>query len=127
MRLDKRVTDDQALASELRPRGPVALAIAEQHDDGRLRLVLDGELDVLTVLQFSRRVDEIVRRESGDLEVDLCKLRFIDSAGLHVLLNAQRRLTRRGRRLTVLGRSGPVTRAFALARLSDTLGLVLAD
>jgi len=33
MRLEHRVTDDPALADELRPRGPVQLTITEQRDD----------------------------------------------------------------------------------------------
>jgi anti-sigma B factor antagonist len=127
MRLEKRVTDDHSLADELRPRGPVQLTLADERDAEQLRLVLGGELDILTAVQFSARIDEIVRREPGDLEVDLRALKFIDSAGLHILLNAQRRLIRRGRRLTVRLRPGPVARAIELGRLSETLGVVPGD
>jgi anti-anti-sigma factor len=123
MRLEHRVTDDPALADELRPRGPVQLTITEERDDAQLRLALGGELDLLTAVQFSARVDEIVRRGSGDVVVDLRGLRFIDSAGLHILLNAQRRLIRGGRRLSVWCGPGPVARAIQLARLSETLGV----
>ncbi|HEY8765623.1 MAG TPA: STAS domain-containing protein [Solirubrobacteraceae bacterium] len=123
MRLEHRVTDDPALADELRPRGPVQLTITEQRDDAQLRLVLGGELDILTAVQFSAHVDEIVRRGDGDVAIDLRGLRFIDSAGLHILLNAQRRLIRGGRRLSVWCGPGPVARAIQLARLSETLGL----
>jgi len=86
MRLEHRVTDDPALADELRPRGPVQLTITEQRDDAQLRLVLGGELDILTAVQFSAHVDEIVRRGDGDVAIDLRGLRFIDSAGLHLSL-----------------------------------------
>lgn len=127
MRPDKHVTDDHALSDELRPRGPVELRITEQHGDEQLRLVLFGELDILTAIRFSAQIDELVRREPVDLEVDLRELRFIDSAGLHILLNAQRRLIRRGRRLRIRCRPGPVARAIELARLSETLGVVLSD
>jgi anti-anti-sigma factor len=127
MRLDNRVTDDESLADELRPRGPVQLTITDLREENQKRLVLGGELDILTAAQFSARVDEIVRRETGGLTVDLRALRFIDSAGLHVLLNTQRRLVRSGRALTVCCRPGPVARAIELARLSETLGVVLVD
>ncbi|MEA2157684.1 MAG: anti-sigma factor antagonist [Solirubrobacteraceae bacterium] len=123
MRLEHEVTDDPALADELRPRGPVQLTITEQREDAQLRLVLGGELDILTAVQFSAHMDEIVRRGHGDVAVDLRSLRFVDSAGLHILLNSQRRLIRGGRRLTVWCRPGPVARAIQLARLSETLGL----
>jgi anti-anti-sigma factor len=123
MPLEHRVTDDPALADELRPRGPVQLTVREERDEAQLRLVLGGELDILTAVQFGARVDDVVRRGSGDVVVDLRELRFIDSAGLHILLNAQRRLIRGGRRLTVWSSPGPVARAIQLARLSETLGL----
>jgi anti-anti-sigma factor len=123
MPLEHRVTDDPALSDELRPRGPVQLTIREDRDGAQLRLVLGGELDILTAAQFGAHVDEVVRRGSGDVVVDLRALRFIDSAGLHILLNAQRRLIRGARRLTVWCGPGPVARAIQLARLSETLGL----
>ncbi|MFN2628479.1 MAG: STAS domain-containing protein [Gaiellaceae bacterium] len=123
MGLEHQVTDDPALADELRPRGPVQLTITERREDAQLRLVLGGELDILTAVHFGARMDEIVRRGDGDVAVDLRSLRFVDSAGLHILLNAQRRLIRRGRRLTVWCTPGPVARAIQLARLSETLGL----
>ncbi len=117
--------DDLSLADELRPRGAVELTIEDQPDGDQVCLLLGGELDLLTAVQFNARVDEIVRRGTGGLTVDLRDLRFIDSAGLHVLLNAQRRLVRRGRRLSVRCRPGSVARAIELARLSETLGVVL--
>ncbi len=127
MRLDNGFTDDHALVDEPCPRGPAQLTIDGERAEAQIRLVLGGELDLLTASQFSARVDDVVSREPGDLEVDLRKLRFVDSAGLHILLNAQRRLIRRGRRLTVRCRPGPVERAIQLARLSETLGVVVCD
>jgi anti-anti-sigma factor len=127
MRLDRQVADDHTLSDELRPRGPVELTITQERSGEQVRLVLFGELDILTAIQFSARVDELVRRDPADLEVDLRALRFIDSAGLHILLNAQRRLIRRGRRLSIRCRPGSVARAIELARLSETLGVVLSD
>lgn len=117
--------DDLSLADELRPRGAVELTIEDQRDGDQVCLLLGGELDLLTAAQFNARVEEIVRHGTGGLTVDLRDLRFIDSAGLHVLLNVQRRLVRRGRRLSVRCRPGSVARAIELARLSETLGVVL--
>jgi anti-sigma B factor antagonist len=115
-----------AFRDELRPRGPVELGIAQHDDETRCVLILAGELDILTATRFGTRVEAVVRQQTGDVVVDLRKLRFIDSAGLHILLNAQRRLTRRGRRFTVLCHPGPVARAMELARLSETLGVELS-
>lgn len=116
-----------ALADDLRPRGPVQLEITERHEPTQTVLCLEGELDVLTAPRFGARIEEVLNREAGELHVDLRHLRFIDSAGLHVLLNAQRRLIRRGRRLRISCATGAVLRAMELARLVETLGVEVAE
>jgi anti-sigma B factor antagonist len=115
------------LADELRPRGPVQLEVTEHHEPAQIVLCLEGELDILTAPRFAARLEEVVHREAGELHIDLRHLRFIDSAGLHVLLNAQRRLIRRGRRLRITCVAGTVLRAMELARLVETLGVEVAQ
>ena len=91
-------------------------------------LHLGGELDVSTAPRLTAQLDELVRQEGGgELTIDLCELRFVDSTGLHVLLNVQRRLTRQGRRMRVICAAGPVRRAIELSRLDETLGLTALE
>jgi anti-sigma B factor antagonist len=113
-----------SLRRTLRPPGPVTFRISER--EGKLRTVLrvEGELDLLTAPKLSAAVDAILRHQDKDLAIDLRAVEFIDSSGLHVLLNAHRRLTRAGRRLAVICGPGPVRQVIELARLGDTLGLV---
>ncbi len=59
----------------------------------------------------------------GEVTIDASELTFIDSTGLHVLINAQRRLTRQGRSLRVIDPPVSVRRAIELLRLTETLGL----
>jgi anti-sigma B factor antagonist len=87
-------------------------------------LELEGELDLLTAGRLGTELDREVRQGEGDVVVDLRHADFVDSAGLHILLNAQRRLTRRSRSLGVVCAPGPVRRTFELAKLTDTLGVV---
>ncbi len=87
-------------------------------------LHLAGELDLATVPRLNLQLDELVRQEGGgSVTIDASGLTFVDSTGLHVLINAQRRLTRQGRGLRVIDPPGPVRRAIELSRLSETLGL----
>ncbi len=86
-------------------------------------LFVHGELDLLTAPRFAARIGQIVQRANGDVIVDLSEVEFIDTTGLQVLLAAQRRLTRRSRRLTVRCKAGPVRRAIELAMLGETLRL----
>jgi anti-anti-sigma factor len=65
-----------------------------------------------------------VRRTRDDVVIDLRKAVFIDSAGLHILLNAHRRLARAGRQLRVVCGDGPVKLVIELARLTETLCVV---
>ena len=56
--------------------------------------------------------------------IDLSEAGFIDSLGLHTLLNVQRRLARQSRSLTVICATGPVRYVIEFARLAEALGLV---
>ena len=83
-----------------------------------------GELDILTVTKLIARVDEAIRRRHGDVVIDLTEAEFIDSMGLHALLNIQRRLIRQARALGVICPPGAVRNAIELARLAEPLGIV---
>jgi len=117
-------SDTPTFGDELRPPGPADLRITEHTDDRGTQLTVHGELDVLTVPRFGSYMAEVVRNRRGDLVIDLRGVSFIDSTGLHILLNAQGRLTRQSRRLTVVCDPGPVRRVIELARLVETLGVV---
>jgi len=83
-----------------------------------------GELDILTVPRLARTLDDIVRHRHADVVIDLTRTEFIDSLGLHALLNVQRRLGERSRWLTVICAAGPVRHSMDLARLTEPLGVV---
>lgn len=112
------------LGDSLRPRGPVQLRIAH-HPRGEATVVtVAGELDILTAARFSAFVGELVRRQVGDLLIDLCQARFVDSAGLQILLSAQRQVSRHARWLGVIcPHNSPVRRVMELARLTEPLGV----
>lgn len=115
---------DIPLRGALRPRGPVRFEIREarEGEDGTV-LHMAGELDLLTAPKLAAHLDDLLRRPRGEVIVDLDEVEFIDSAGLHVLLNAQRRLAGRARSLSVICPPGPVRREIELARLVETLGV----
>lgn len=112
------------LGRSLRPRGPIQLALSTRHAAEATVVTVTGELDVLTARKLMPQLDDIVRRHQGDAVIDLSQAEFIDSFGLTVLLNTQRRLARQGRNLTVICGEGPVRRAIEFARLIEPLGVV---
>jgi anti-anti-sigma factor len=123
LRQPNRVSGPVRLRDELRPPGPVEFSVEQHEEPEALVLQLRGELDLMTAPKFATVIDGPVRTASKNVVVDLGGLSFIDSSGLHVLLNAQRRLTRQSRRLTVRCGPGAVRRAIELSRLAETLGL----
>ena len=78
----------------------------------------------MTAPRLSADIDAVLRSREGPVTVDLTQTTFLDSAGLHVLLNAARRLTRRSRQFRVICGPGPVRHVIELARLLETLNVV---
>jgi anti-anti-sigma factor len=114
----------EPLREALRPRGPVQFAMCEHRAGRILTISVTGELDLLTAPKLVARVNRLLRVEPGDVVLDLHETMFIDSAGLAILLNLQRRLERRDHRLRVVCDDGPVRRVIEMARLEETLGVV---
>ena len=120
----RRSPEDPTLGGSLRPRGPIQLALTTRYEPGATVIAVAGELDILTVSKLTTRLDEAVRRRQGNVVIDLTEAEFIDSMGLHALLNFQRRLMRYARRLIVVCPPGAVRNAIELARLADSLGIL---
>jgi anti-sigma B factor antagonist len=116
--------ESSSLRRWLRPRGPVTFGLTKRTEENLTVLALTGEVDVLTVSKLSAELDQEVRRGTGDVVLDLREVEFVDSAGVHIMLRAQRRLARQSRALTVVCRPGPVRRVFELARVVEVLGVV---
>jgi anti-sigma B factor antagonist len=98
------------------------LDVREDRTDGAQVLELSGELDAASAPALRERLAEVATRSGGPLVIDLTSLMFIDSTGLSVLLNARRRLTRRGRDFGVVCPTGHVRRILEVTKLLDTLG-----
>ncbi len=116
--------DHPRVGRSLRPRGPVQLALSTRRVPEATVLAVTGELDVLTARKLTPLLDDIVRKQTGDVVIDLSQAEFIDSFGLTVLLGTQRRLERQRRSLAVICGDGPVRRAIEFARLLESLGVV---
>lgn len=83
-----------------------------------------GELDLAT----APRLEQALRQpqlDVGLVVLDLRGLEFIDSCGVHAIVNASLRARRVGRRLVVLPGPPNVNRMFAFAGCAD--GVEIAD
>jgi anti-sigma B factor antagonist len=112
------------LRSALRPPGPPRLELSRRERRDAIVVEVRGELDILTTPKLGMALDELIRSRPHDIVVDLRKTTFLDSSGLHILLNSLRRLTRGSRQMSVISRPGPVHHVIELARLVETLNVV---
>ena len=96
-----------------------------EEGEGLVRVVLSGELDVASAPAVEEQLLEL---ESGELPprviLDLTALRFIDSTGLSLLINADRRARRAGWRVTIVSGSGPPRRILDTTGLRSRLEIV---
>lgn len=85
-------------------------------DRNTLRVRLEGELDAYAAGDLAAALREV---EAGctRLVIDLSRLTFLDCAGLHQIVEAERRVRARGGRLTLVAGPAPVQRVFNLTRL----------
>ena len=77
-----------------------------------------GELDIATAPQLERTLRE-TQMQSRLVVLDLRELAFIDSSGMHAIVNASSRARQGGRRLILLRGRATVDRVFTLTGAFD--------
>ena len=82
---------------------------------------LSGELDISSSASVESRLIELERREPQRLLLDLRRVNFIDSTGLSMIINADGRAKKAGRRLTIVSGDGVPRRILRTVGLEDRL------
>jgi anti-anti-sigma factor len=98
-----------------------ALAVERTATDGVDVLAVEGEIDMATSPRLIAALNEAVTDSEGPLVVDLTGVAFMDSTGLALLLNAHRRVVRRGHGFAVVCAGGPLLRVFQVTDMVDML------
>jgi anti-sigma B factor antagonist len=94
----------------------------ERRDVGRrAALAVAGEVDLASSPDLRSEVAAALDAGAHELWVDLSATTFMDSSGLHVLLDAHRSAEELRRRLTIICPPGNVRRVFDLTELTKTL------
>jgi anti-anti-sigma factor len=101
-------------ADEPSHRAPFEVAV-HWGEDGSVRLVPVGELDVSTAPQLHTRLEEVIAKARGEVHLDMAGLRFCAAAGITELLRARRSLAALGRRLVLTAVPEQIARAIRLA------------
>lgn len=95
------------------------LNISKKADGKALTVVLDGRLDTTTAPQLESDLKASLD-EVEDLVFDFAKLQYISSAGLRVLLSAQKVMNKQGN-MVVKNATDEVKEIFEVTGFSDIL------
>lgn len=91
-----------------------------------IHVQLTGELDISSASGVESRLIEVEQRAPSRLVLDLRRVNFIDSTGLSMIINADGRARKEGRRLTIVSGDGVPRRILRTVGLEDRLD-VLSD
>jgi anti-sigma B factor antagonist len=97
------------------------LAVERSRSDGYELLEVEGELDIASAPRMIAALNEAFSNLTAPLVVDLTKVVFMDSTGLALLINAHRRVRRRGQGFAILCPDGPLSRIFEIADMVESL------
>jgi anti-anti-sigma factor len=99
---------------------PFDLSVARQNGTATVAVV--GEVDIATAPRLAATLGD--HRDAEVLVADLTATTFIDSTGVRVLIEVDRRCTASGRRFVVLVDNGPVLRVLELCELDRWMSVV---
>jgi len=103
-------------------RVSVRVLAAHDHDQHAAVLSVHGEIDLGTARVLREALSWVLEHRTGPVVVDLSEVSFMDSTGVHVLLDTLELLRHENRRLAIVCREGgQVHGVLALLGLLDAL------
>ncbi|MBV9806354.1 MAG: STAS domain-containing protein [Solirubrobacterales bacterium] len=87
-------------------------------------VTISGELDLLSAPALERALERLPESEAELIIVDLRGLEFMDSTGLHLLVQAQQKAHESGRRFALIKGGEQVQRLFELTGVTENLTIV---
>jgi anti-sigma B factor antagonist len=102
------------------------LRIAVAHEENRVVLSLDGELDMASAPLLQRAIEDVELAGKPMVVLDLQRLEFIDSTGLRIILSARKRCAERDQELAVTRGSPQVERLLSVTGMAEHLHTVPA-
>ena len=95
--------------------------IVKNKQDSKLTLALEGRLDTTTAPQLEGELSGALDGVT-ELVLDFGKLEYLSSAGLRVILAAQKRMNKQGR-MTVTHVCGEIMEVFEITGFVDILNI----
>ncbi len=121
-----REPDRRRPAPSRRKSGLFSVRVSAAHEPDRDTAVLSvhGEIDLGTAPMLRAALLPVLEHQRGSIVVDLSDVPFMDSTGVHVLLDTVQRLEPENRRFAIACReNGPVHRVLAMVALLDVVAV----
>lgn len=93
--------------------------IIKDQTDRSLNIALEGRLDTTTAPQLEAELKQSIG-DRAELNLDFAKLEYISSAGLRVLLAAQKLMNRQGK-MVIRNVNDVISEVFEVTGFSDIL------
>ena len=100
------------------------LEVDTREREGLVHVSLRGELDLSTVEKVEAELRRIEEDDAKLLVLDLSGLTFLDSTGLRLMVTADQRARKAGRRVAIVKGPETVHRVFTITQLDDRLQMV---
>jgi anti-sigma B factor antagonist len=97
------------------------LAVERRSQDGIELVLVEGEVDIATAAKLISVLNSSVADAIKSVIVDLSRVGFMDSTGLALLINANRRLSLRRKGFAVVCPPGSLRRVFEITDMIETL------
>ena len=102
-------------------RGNAQLILDAEHRAAAL--VIEGDCDIVAVEQAEPLLRQAVEADVERLELNLCRVRFADSAAVRLSIAAERELSAKGGQL-IIKAPPPVKQIFDLTQTADRFEIV---
>jgi anti-sigma B factor antagonist len=103
---------------------PEGLEIVVRRKGAAAAIELQGEWDVAGLASVRQAISTVIDDVPECIVLDLSRVGFMDSTGLHAAIELTRRSTAQNIRLAVIPGPGPVQRMFEITGLLEKLPLV---
>lgn len=100
---------------------PGQLTVVVRTEPEATVVTVRGEVDLLAAPLLTAELDAILRMDARPIAIDLTETTFMDSAGIHALVNARQSARRH---LAVICGPGPVAKVLELLGLTEMLNVV---
>jgi anti-sigma B factor antagonist len=111
----------ETLATTSRRSEIGALSVQRRAAGSRTVFAVAGEIDLATAPRLRAAVEAALASGSPEICIDLSATTFMDTAGLHLLVDARRRAVELDRTMTIASPSAAVLRVIEVAGFTELL------